>query len=120
MATAGGTLVNGSRCRDQGAAMAIYRRTISVASALAALAVATVVQLPPGRAAAAPAPCPPKGSTSVPGGKLPDIQTVVPQHLNLVNEHQREVLRFSNLIANTGDGPWRMRPEFPLAGSNPA
>ena len=41
------------------------------------------------------------------------MQTVVPQHLELVNGHQREVLRFSNGIANTGDGPWRMRPEFP-------
>jgi hypothetical protein len=38
----------------------------------------------------------------------------VPQQLNLVNEHQREMLRFSNLIANTGAGPWRLRPEFPL------
>ena len=44
----------------------------------------------------------------------PDLQTVVPQHLQIVNDHQREVLRFSNAIANTGDGPWRMRPEFPL------
>ena len=47
-------------------------------------------------------------------GLLPDLRTVVPQHLQLVNDHQREVLRFSNAIANTGDGPWRMRPEFPL------
>lgn len=100
--------------------MTIHRRTISMTCALAALATMTVVQLPPGRAAAPPAPCPEKGSTVVPGGKLPDIQTVVPQHLNLVNEHQREVLRFSNLIANTGDGPWRLRPEFPLTGSDPA
>lgn len=45
---------------------------------------------------------------------LPDLQTVVPLHLNLVNEHQREVLRFSNGVANTGAGDWRMRPEFPL------
>jgi hypothetical protein len=44
-------------------------------------------------------------------GLLPDIQTVVPAHLNLVNEHQREVLRFSNGIANTGAGPWALRPE---------
>ena len=48
------------------------------------------------------------------GGRLPDIRTIVPQQLNLVNEHQHEVLRFSNLIANNGDGPWRLRPEFPL------
>jgi hypothetical protein len=100
--------------------MTIYRRTISLACALAALATVTVVQLPPGRAAAPPAACPERGSTVVPGGKLPDIRTGVPLHLNLVNEHKREILRFTNLIANTGDGPWRMRPEFPLAGSDPA
>jgi hypothetical protein len=45
---------------------------------------------------------------------LPDLRTVVPAHLQLVNEHQREVLRFSNGIANTGDGFWQLRPEFPL------
>ena len=48
-------------------------------------------------------------------GLLPDLRTVVPQHLQIVNEHRHEILRFSNGIANTGDGPWRMRPEFPLA-----
>jgi hypothetical protein len=80
------------------------------------------VQLPPGRAAASTPPpptCPEGPVTAIDGGRLPDIRTVVPQHLNFVNEHQREVLRFSNLIANTGDGPWRLRPEFPLAGSDP-
>jgi hypothetical protein len=41
----------------------------------------------------------------------PDLRTVVPQHLNLVNEHQSEILRFSNGIANTGGGPWALRPE---------
>ncbi len=50
-------------------------------------------------------------------GLLPDIRTVVPQHLNVMNEHQREILRFSNGIANTGDGPWRMRPLFPVSGA---
>lgn len=44
-------------------------------------------------------------------GLLPDLQTVVPLHLNLVNEHQRELLRFSNGIANTGQGPLQLRPE---------
>lgn len=44
----------------------------------------------------------------------PDMRTVVPKHLNLVNEHQREYLRFSNGIANTGPGPWAMRPDPPL------
>jgi hypothetical protein len=52
------------------------------------------------------------------GGSLsayyPDIRTVVPQHLNLVNEHQRETLRFSNGIANTGPGPWALAPDRPL------
>lgn len=45
---------------------------------------------------------------------LPDLRTVVPQHLQLVNLHQREIVRFSNGIANTGSGQWRMRPSFPL------
>jgi len=45
-------------------------------------------------------------------GLLPDLQTVVPDHLQLVNEQQREILRFSNGIANTGDGDWRLRPDF--------
>ena len=44
-------------------------------------------------------------------GLLPDLRTVVPTHLQLVNEHQRETLRFSNGIANTGAGPWALRPE---------
>lgn len=45
---------------------------------------------------------------------LPDLQTVIPQHLQIQNEHKRELLRFANGIANTGDGPWHMRPIFPL------
>src|SRR5918999_1805133 len=44
----------------------------------------------------------------------PDIRTVVPSHLQLVNEHQRETLRFSNGIANTGPGPWALAPDRPL------
>jgi hypothetical protein len=48
-------------------------------------------------------------------GLLPDMRTVVPQHLNLVNEHQREILRFSNGIANTGPGPWALRPDPPIS-----
>jgi hypothetical protein len=53
---------------------------------------------------------PPSGA-----GLLPDMRTVVPQHLNLVNEHQQETLRFSNGIANTGAGPWALRPDPPLS-----
>jgi Lysyl oxidase len=44
----------------------------------------------------------------------PDLQTVVPLHLNLVNAQQREYLRFSNGIANTGPGPWALRAEHDL------
>ncbi len=51
------------------------------------------------------------GKPSVGAGLLPDIRTVVPAHLNLVNEQQNEYLRFSNGIANTGAGPWALRPE---------
>jgi hypothetical protein len=47
-------------------------------------------------------------------GLLPDLRTVVPAHFQLVNEHQRETLRFANGIANTGAGPWALRPEPPL------
>ena len=50
--------------------------------------------------------------------KYPDLRTVVPTHLNLVNQQQNEYLRFSNGIANTGGGPWAMRPENEL-GSAP-
>jgi hypothetical protein len=48
---------------------------------------------------------------------FPDLRTVVPQQLQLVNSHKRELLRFSNGIANTGDGPWQMRPVFPQPGT---
>lgn len=50
-------------------------------------------------------------------GLLPDLRTVVPKHLGIMNEHQREILRFTNGIANTGDGPWRLRPLYPSPGS---
>jgi hypothetical protein len=49
----------------------------------------------------------PPGST----GLLPDVQTVVPKHLGIQNTHQREILRFTNGIANTGPGHLRMRPD---------
>jgi hypothetical protein len=41
---------------------------------------------------------------------LPDLRTVVPQHLNLVNQRKREILRFSNSIANIGTGPLELEP----------
>lgn len=45
----------------------------------------------------------------------PDLRTVVPQHVQLANQQKRELLRFSNGIANTGGGPWQMRPVFPAS-----
>lgn len=48
-------------------------------------------------------------------GLLPDMRTVVPTHLQLINEQQQETLRFSNGIANTGLGPWALRPDPPLS-----
>jgi hypothetical protein len=52
------------------------------------------------------------GSNSA--GLLPDMRTVVPTHLQIVNQQQRDVLRFSNGIANTGPGPWALTPDPPL------
>jgi hypothetical protein len=48
-------------------------------------------------------------------GLLPDLQTVVPQQLQVVNKQKKESLRFSNSVANTGAGHLRMRAEFPLS-----
>ena len=48
-------------------------------------------------------------------GMLPDLRTAVPQHIQIQNDHQREFLRLSNGVANTGDGPWQMRPVIPLS-----
>ena len=45
-------------------------------------------------------------------GLLPDIQTIVPKQVQIVNAHQRELLRFSNGIVNTGAGHFRLRPEL--------
>jgi hypothetical protein len=44
----------------------------------------------------------------------PDLRTVVPTHLNLVNQQQMEFLRFSNGIANTGGGSLALRPDPPI------
>lgn len=52
------------------------------------------------------------GTTST--ANYPDLRAVVPAHLQLVNQQQRETLRFSNGITNTGGGPWALRPEPPL------
>lgn len=60
------------------------------------------------------------GRPSGPTALYPDLRTVVPTHLNLVNKGQQEILRFSNGIANTGAGPWALRPEPPLADATTA
>jgi hypothetical protein len=52
-------------------------------------------------------------------GLYPDLQTVVPRHLGIQNAAQREYLRFSNGIANTGPGDLRVRPEPPFGTPTP-
>ena len=51
-------------------------------------------------------------------GLYPDLRTVIPQQLQIQNTQQREMLRFSNGIANTGAGDLRMRAEFPTTNVN--
>ncbi len=88
--------------REKGVALRIRTKLVGIAATLGALLVALPV------AAAAP----PKASSLA--AYYPDLRTVVPQHLNLVNSSQQEILRFSNGIANTGPGPWALRPDpFP-------
>ena len=53
------------------------------------------------------------------GGLIPDLQTVVPQHLQIANAQQREVLRLSNGVVNTGDGAWQMVPVIPADKNSP-
>ena len=53
------------------------------------------------------------------GGLIPDLQTVVPQHLQIANAQQREVLRLTNGIANTGEGVWQMVPVVPADKNSP-
>jgi hypothetical protein len=48
---------------------------------------------------------------AVAAGLYPDLQTAAPHHFTVQNTQQREYLRFSNLIANTGAGDLRLRPE---------
>ena len=91
---------------------ALVKRGVSGLAVAAALALTPISS---GSAATTPPPCTPEALAA---GRLPDIRTVVPQQLNLVNEHKREILRVSNLIANTGAGPWRLRPEFPLTATD--
>jgi hypothetical protein len=79
------------------------RRLVVLASAVAGLTLIAVFPLYAGAG--------PQSSA----GPLPDLQTVVPRHLQLVNQQQREMLRFANGIANTGQGPLALRPDPPIA-----
>src|SRR6187431_820554 len=53
-----------------------------------------------------------------PQNRFPDLRTVVPQHLQIVYAHDREVLRLTNGVANTGIGVWQMIPVNPNADTN--
>ena len=44
-------------------------------------------------------------------GLLPDLRAAVPHHFTVQNTQQGEFLRFSNMVANTGAGDLRLRPE---------
>jgi Lysyl oxidase len=79
--------------------MKVLALTLTVAAAVATALAAGAVA----RSAAGP-----------PASSLPDLRTVVPTHLQLTKKDGRELIRFSNGIANTGGGPWALRPDpFP-------
>ncbi len=48
-------------------------------------------------------------------GLYPDLRAAVPHHFTVQNNQQREFLRFSNIVANTGAGDLRLRPEHNTA-----
>ncbi len=77
------------------------RRRLGLAAAVAVLGMAAIASLVLATA----------GSSATGSGLLPDLRTVVPAHLQIVNQQQRDLLRFSNGIANTGAGPLALRPE---------
>ena len=51
------------------------------------------------------------GPTLVEGGPYPDLRAANPHHFTVQNNQQREFLRFSNMVANTGAGDLILRPE---------
>jgi hypothetical protein len=55
------------------------------------------------------------GKPATGAGLYPDLRTAVPHHFTVQNSQQRELLRFSNLIGNTGQGDLRLRPEHNAA-----
>jgi len=46
-------------------------------------------------------------------GLLPELQAIVPTHLQMQNQQQKDILRFTNGIANLGPGHLQMAPIFP-------
>lgn len=54
------------------------------------------------------------------GGLLPDIVDAPPSHLNLINSHQEEILRFTTEHINIGAGPLQIRPEGVASGCTTA
>ena len=52
------------------------------------------------------------------GGLLPDMQPIVPHHLQIQNTGGREYLRLANGIANVGSGPWHLHPEHAIVGES--
>ena len=44
------------------------------------------------------------GPAFVAGGQYPDLRAANPHHFTVQNNQQREFLRFSNMVANTGAG----------------
>ena len=77
------------------------------------LALAVIAVLVPVLWVAATAAGGPKPSGGA--GLYPDLQSAVPHHFTVQNNQQHEFLRFSNLIANTGAGDLRLRPEHNAA-----
>ena len=51
-------------------------------------------------------------------GLLPDMQPIVPHHLQIQNTGGREYLRLANGIANVGAGPWHLHPEHTIVGES--
>jgi len=60
------------------------------------------------------------GTVRAGAGLYPDLRTVVPTQLQIVNQQQHIYLRFSNGITNTGNGPLRLRPENYVDPNNTA
>jgi len=79
------------------------RPTLATGVAVLTTAIAVALAASPGAGAGA-------GASPL----YPDLQTVVPRQLGVQNANQREYVRFSNGIANTGRGQLRVRPEPPV------